>query len=107
MPGISVTDRERTIMRTSIIGTKLSRRPPDRKHPFGHGRAEYLSAIVIAAIVLAAGASSLKESLEALIHPTTPSYTPVGLLIVAINAFFPNFFSNMFSSMSDKLNLNW
>lgn len=48
----------------TILGTKLSERPADRMHPFGHGRVEYFSAIVIAIIVLAAGLSSLVESVK-------------------------------------------
>ena len=43
----------------TIIGTKLSQRPADRKHPFGYGRVEYFSAIIIAVIVLSAGITSL------------------------------------------------
>ena len=45
----------------TIIGTKLSQRPADRKHPFGYGRVEYFSAIIIAVIVLSAGVTSLIE----------------------------------------------
>ena len=45
----------------TIIGTKLSQRPADRKHPFGFGRVEYFSAIIIAVIVLSAGIISLIE----------------------------------------------
>ena len=67
----------------TILGTFLSRRPADREHPYGYGRVEYLSAIVIAAIVLAAGISSLKESVAATLDPATPTYTTPGLLIVA------------------------
>ena len=43
----------------TIVGTKLSQRPADRKHPFGFGRIEYFSAIIIAVIVLSAGITSL------------------------------------------------
>ena len=67
----------------TIIGTKLSMRPADHDHPYGYGRVEYLSAIVIAAIVLAAGISSLKESIEAILDPATPTYTTPGLIIIA------------------------
>ena len=41
----------------TILGTKLASRPPDRKHPFGYGRVEYLTAIIISGIVLFAGVS--------------------------------------------------
>ncbi|MBQ4446224.1 MAG: cation diffusion facilitator family transporter, partial [Prevotella sp.] len=63
----------------TIVGTKLSKRPADREHPFGHGRIEYLTAIIIAVIVLSAGITSLIESAQKLIHPTTPNYTPITL----------------------------
>ena len=46
----------------TIIGTKLAGRAPDKKHPFGYGRIEYLSAMVISLIVLYAGVTSLIES---------------------------------------------
>ncbi len=67
----------------TIVGTKLAGRPADREHPFGHGRTEYLSAMVIALIVLYAGITSLTESVKKIIHPVTPSYTAAALIIVA------------------------
>ena len=68
----------------TIVGTKLSQRPPDREHPFGFGRVEYFSAIIIALIVLAAGVTSLVESVKKIIEPTTPSYTTVTLVVVGV-----------------------
>ena len=68
----------------TIIGTKLSQRPADRNHPFGYGRVEYFSAIIIAVIVLSAGVTSLIESVKKLIHPTAPSYTTVTLIVVIV-----------------------
>ncbi len=66
----------------TIIGTKLSQRPADRKHPFGHGRIEYFSAIIIAVIVLSAGITSLIESAKKIIHPTEPEYTTTTLVVI-------------------------
>ena len=68
----------------TIIGTKLANRRPDRNHPFGHGRIEYLSAIIISVIVLYAGITSFVESVKKILHPETPDYTPVSLIIVAV-----------------------
>ncbi|WP_294430444.1 cation diffusion facilitator family transporter [uncultured Treponema sp.] len=67
----------------TIIGTKLALKPADKKHPFGHGRAEYLSAMVIAVIILYAGTTALVESIKKIITPRTPDYQPVTLFIVA------------------------
>ena len=68
----------------TILGVKLAKRRPDDKHPFGYGRIEYFSAVIIAAIVLAAGATSLIESVKKIITPETPDYSAVTLVIVAV-----------------------
>ena len=68
----------------TILGVKLARRPPDEKHPFGYGRIEYLSAIAIAALVLAAGAGALVESVRKVVRPVTPGYGVAALVIVAV-----------------------
>ena len=68
----------------TIIGTKLAGREPDKKHPFGYGRIEYLSAMVISVIVLYAGLTSFVESVKQIIHPETPDYNAVSLIIVAV-----------------------
>ncbi len=67
----------------TIIGTKLANRRPDKKHPYGYGRIEYLTGMLIAVLVLFAGLSSLKESVEKLLHPEAASYTTVSLLLIA------------------------
>ena len=68
----------------TIVGTKLSQRPADRKHPFGFGRIEYFSAIIIAVIVLSAGITSLIESVKKIIDPTEPDYTTVTLVVIVV-----------------------
>ena len=68
----------------TIVGAKLSARPADRKHPYGHGRIEYFSAIIIAIIVLSAGITSLIESVKKLFAPTTPNYTTVTLVVIIV-----------------------
>ena len=68
----------------TIVGTKLSARPADRQHPYGHGRIEYFSAIIIAVIVLSAGITSLIESVKKLFEPTTPTYTTVTLVVIIV-----------------------
>ena len=68
----------------TIVGTKLAGKEPDKKHPFGYGRIEYLSAMIISVIVLYAGITSLVESVKQIIHPETPAYTAVSLIIVGV-----------------------
>lgn len=68
----------------TIVGTKLAGKAPDKKHPFGHGRIEYLSAMTIAVIILYAGMTSLIESVKQIIKPETPDYNPTSLIIIAV-----------------------
>ncbi len=66
----------------TIVGTKLAGKEPDRKHPFGYGRIEYLSAMIISLLVLYAGITSFTESVKKIIDPDVPDYGTVSLIIV-------------------------
>ncbi len=68
----------------TIIGAKLSTKPSDKKHPLGYGRVEYLSAVIIAVIVLYAGVTSMVESVKKIIEPETPDYSAVALIIIGV-----------------------
>lgn len=68
----------------TIVGTKLAGKEPDKKHPFGYGRIEYLSAMIISVIVLYAGITSFIESVKQIISPKTPEYNTISLIIVAV-----------------------
>lgn len=68
----------------TIVSTKLAGRRPDKKHPYGHGRIEYLSAVTISVIVLYAGITSLIESIKKIIHPEAADYSAAALIIIAV-----------------------
>lgn len=67
----------------TIVGTKLAGKEPDREHPLGYGRIEYLTAMIVAGIVLYAGITSLTESVRKIIHPETADYSVLSLVIIA------------------------
>lgn len=67
----------------TIIGTKLASRAPDRQHPLGHGRIEYISAVVIAGIILYAGITALIGSVKKIITPVTPEYSAAAIVIIS------------------------
>ena len=71
----------------TIIGTKLAAREPDKKHPLGHGRIEYLTAMIIAVIILYAGVTAMIESAKKIIDPQTPEYSTASLVIVTVAIF--------------------
>ncbi len=68
----------------TIVGTKLAGKAPNKKHPYGYGRIEYVTSITIAVIVLLAGVSSFTESFKRILNPETAHYSAVSLLIIAV-----------------------
>ena len=68
----------------TILGAKLGAKQPDKKHPLGYGRIEYLSSMIVAALVLYAGITSLVESVKKIIHPEAADYTAVSLIIISV-----------------------
>ncbi|MBQ1632460.1 MAG: cation transporter [Clostridia bacterium] len=68
----------------TIIGAKLGAKQPDKKHPLGYGRIEYLSSMIVAALVLYAGITSLVESIKKIIHPEAAEYNTATLVIISV-----------------------
>lgn len=70
----------------TIIGIHLSAKAPDKEHPYGHGRIEYFTSIIIGLIILIAGIASLKESISSILSPKSPHYTiyTITVIITAI-----------------------
>ena len=88
----------------TIIGTRIAGRKPDKKHPLGHGRVEYLSAGLIAIIVLYAGITSLVESVKKILNPSEPEYTNIALIIVAVAVVVKLVLGSYVKSKGKKLN---
>ena len=88
----------------TIIGTKLAAREPDKKHPFGYGRIEYLSAMIISVIVLYAGITSFIESVKKILHPETPDYSVTVLIIVAVGVLVKILLGRYVKGVGDKVN---
>lgn len=68
----------------TIIGAKLAGKKPDKDHPLGHGRIEYISALIVAGIVMYAGITSLVESVKKIIDPVQASYTTITYVVIAV-----------------------
>ena len=88
----------------TIIGTKLSSKKPDKKHPFGHGRIEYFSSVIIAIIVLIAGVVFAKESIEKIISPTLADYSFATLIVITAAIFVKFFFGTYLKKQGKTLN---
>ena len=68
----------------TIVGAKLAGRKPDKNHPLGHGRIEYISAMIVAAIVLYAGVTAAVESVKKIITPEPAEYNLVSLILLGV-----------------------
>lgn len=70
----------------TLVGFKMAGQKPDHEHPFGHGRIEYISGLLVAVIILLMGAELLKSSVYKIIHPQPVEASPliVGILILAV-----------------------
>lgn len=75
----------------TIVGTKLSSKRPDKEHPYGHGRIEYFSALIIAVIIMTAWLVAMKESVLKIIHAEKATYS-IYTIIVVVAAIFTKFF---------------
>ena len=68
----------------TIIGAKLGAKQPDKKHPLGYGRIEYLSSMIVAALVLYAGITSLVESVKKIVSPEAADYSTISIVIISV-----------------------
>ena len=66
----------------TIVGTKLAGRAADKKHPYGYGRIEYMTSLIVSAIVLYAGITALVESVKKIIHPEDTNYSIITIIIL-------------------------
>ncbi len=78
----NLTDAVSSII--TIVGNYLSGKSPDKKHPFGHGRLEYLSTLAIAVIIIYAGVTAFIESVKSIFEKKTPEYNHIMLLILGV-----------------------
>jgi len=66
-----------------LFGFRISAQPPDRSHPFGHGRMELVSAVIMATLLFSVGVEFMRDGVIRLIRPETPSLSVIGFVVVA------------------------
>ena len=88
----------------TIIGEKFASKSPDKKHPMGYGRIEYLSSMVISALVLYAGITSLVECIKKIINPSQASYTKLSIFIIALAVIVKYILGKYVKKQGEKVN---
>lgn len=71
----------------TVFGFKMSSKPADEDHPFGHGRIEYITAMVVSFIVLFMGFELLTQSIDKIRNPEDVTFNLVGAIIIAVSIF--------------------
>lgn len=66
----------------SIVGFKISGIEPDEKHPFGHGRTEYVAGLIVSLIIILVGVEFFKTSFDRILHPAAVTLSPVMIVVL-------------------------
>lgn len=69
----------------SFVGVKMAEKPADKDHPFGHGRIEYIAALVVSFLVLEVGFTFLKDSFGKILHPEIMNFQIVSVVILILS----------------------
>ena len=88
----------------TIIGAKLAGKKPDKNHPLGYGRVEYLTAMIIAGIVLYAGITAITESIGKIINPEEADYSIVIVVLLGIAVVVKIVLGRYVKSVGKKVN---
>ena len=88
----------------TIIGTAIAGKKPDKEHPYGHGRVEYFASIIISIIILYAGVSAFRESVQTIINPAQISYSAVTLVVVIVSIFVKIVLGQYFKKVGNDIN---
>ncbi len=88
----------------AIIGAKMSSRLPDREHPFGHGRIEYISSLIVSFIILLVGFELLRSSADKMIHPETLNLSAVMVIILIASLSVKLWMYFCYSFIAKKIN---
>lgn len=87
----------------TLVGFRLSNKPPDKDHPYGHGRIEYIAALVVAFMVILVGFQFIQTSFDRVINPRTVSFNLISLIILIISIVFKFWLMGFNRSLGEKI----
>lgn len=88
----------------TIFGFKLSNKPADKEHPFGHGRIEYISGLIVAFLVILVGIQFIKSSFDRIRNPVPVEFSLVPFLLLIISILFKLWLSKFYKNIGNKIN---
>ena len=87
----------------TIIGIKLADKPADSEHPFGHGRIEYISALIVSFLVMLVGLQFIKTSFDKIIHPTPTQFELIPFILLLVSISFKIWLSKFNGAIGNKI----
>lgn len=88
----------------TLVGFKLSNMPPDREHPHGHGRLEYISALIVSFMVILVGFQFIKSSYDRIVNPKVVKFELISFIILVLSITSKIWLSQFNKVLGDKIN---
>lgn len=88
----------------TMVGIKLANRPADKEHPFGHGRMEYLSALVVAFMVMLVGVQFIKTSVDRIMNPVPITFEVIPFILLLLSLIVKFWLSRFNKYVGEKIN---
>lgn len=88
----------------TIIGFKMANKPADAEHPFGHGRIEYITAMIVSFMVMLVGLQFVKTSFQKIINPTLVTFELWPFILLLISIGFKFWLSKFNKAIGNKIN---
>lgn len=88
----------------TIFGFKLSSKPADKEHPFGHGRIEYISGLIVAFLVLLVGFEFIRTSIDRVKNPVPVEFSLIPFILLAVSILFKIWLSKFYKTVGNKIN---
>ena len=88
----------------TIVGFKMANKPADAEHPFGHGRMEYISALIVAFMVMLVGIQFVKSSVEKILNPEVVKFELISFILLLVSIFFKLWLSHFNKFIGNKIN---
>lgn len=90
----------------SIIGFKISAKPADDEHPYGHGRVEYITAVIVSVIVINIGVQFIRFSIDRIVNPTEVKFSLISFCVLVLSVVLKFWFSRFNKVVGKKINSN-
>ncbi len=88
----------------TIFGFKLSSKPADKEHPFGHGRIEYISGLIVAFLVLMVGFEFIRTSIDRIKNPVPVQFSWIPFILLLVSILFKIWLSKFYKTVGNRIN---